>query len=395
MNYGLFSRHFYLACLPLLMFSLLLTACGDRAELPQKGFVMGIALDESDKGNIELTAQIFKPSQTVTSKGKVGKAYINIHTEDQSVFEAIRDITIHLGRKAQWSHMRAILVSEALARKFPLISLLEFFYRDHEPRLTSHVLITKGRASDYLNTPPYIESSVSQQYFLSEKASHELTGKTSTLNLLELALQARSESAVALIPYVYKDKIGSEETTNVAGSAVLAQGHVKEIVPVSLLEGILMLKDQYKIGIIEVPCKRNKPIVPTLQEDSLEMVKASSSMKLKLYGERPHLIFRIKAFVAISELVCGKVLMPNEELELRIRVQNTIKQRMGESLDWMLEKHLDLVGAGNALHERKPRLWKQWKSDWPMRFARSSYEVHADVTILTSGTNIGKPINSK
>jgi spore germination protein KC len=292
--------------------------------------------------------------------------------------------------------MRVILVSEELARKVPLLRLLDFFYRDHEPRLTSHVLITKGKAFDYLNSSPYIENSISQQYFLGEKASHELAGKTTKLNLLELALQARSPSAVALIPYLYKEKNGNEKvpTPNVAGSAVLVDGRIKEIIPASLIEGILLLQDRYQSGVIEVPCPGSLPVGHLLQEDAFEVMKTETSMKVRIVGDRPHLVFRSRTFVAASELICGKALMPKDDLIAQERIKDTMIKMMTGSMEWMLDKHIDLVGAGNIVYEKNPRLWKQWKADWPMRFANSSYEIHAEVTLVSTGTNIGKPIYS-
>ncbi|MDG0794225.1 Ger(x)C family spore germination C-terminal domain-containing protein [Cohnella ginsengisoli] len=68
---------------------------------------------------------------------------------------------------------------------------------------------------------------------------------------------------------------------------------------------------------------------------------------------------------------------------------------MSDSMDWLLQKQLDVVGAGNRLFERHTGLWRQWKTDWPRQFARSTYEVHADVTIFTSGTNVGKPVDER
>ena len=62
----------------------LLTGCWDRAELPEKGFVMGVAIDETEGGKISLTTQIYKPSQGVSATGaKAAKsAYLNVITQN-------------------------------------------------------------------------------------------------------------------------------------------------------------------------------------------------------------------------------------------------------------------------------------------------------------------------
>ncbi|MFD2329133.1 Ger(x)C family spore germination protein [Cohnella sp. GCM10020058] len=373
----------------------LLAGCGDRAELPQKGFVMGLALDEAPEGGIGLTVQIFKPSQSIVGRGKPSKSYINIQTDDESVIEAVRDITIHLGRKAQWSHMRIILVSESLARKHSVMRLLDFLYRDHEPRLTTHMLIAKGEASHYMDTSPYIENSVSQQYFLSEQSSHQMTGKSVSTDLLQFALQSRSPSAVAMIPYLYERESLNESAPTVAGAAVLVDGQMKEIIPPKLLEGVQLLDNGYRSGIVEVPCPADPTDETMLREDSIEVLSTKTAMNVRPAGDHLHLTFRVKAVTAISELVCGETLKPKQEHELRLRIQKTMEQTMGESMDWLLQKQIDVVGAGNRLFEHHIELWRQWKKNWPQQFARSTYEVHADVTILTSGTNVGKPVDKR
>ncbi|MDG0809237.1 Ger(x)C family spore germination protein [Cohnella rhizosphaerae] len=374
----------------------LLTGCGDRAELPEKGFVMGLALDEAPQGGIGLTVQIYKPSQSIVGRGKPSQSYINIETDDESVIEAVRDITLHLGRKAQWSHMRIILVGESLARKHSVVRLLDFLYRDHEPRLTTHLLVTKGAASHYLDTVPYIENSVSQQYYLSEKSSHQMTGKSVSANLLQLALQSRSPSAVALIPYLYERESLQKPAPTVAGAAVLVDGRMKEIIPSKLLEGVLLLANGYKSGIVEVPCSADPTGETMLQEDAVEVLSTKTAMTVRPAGDHLDLNFRVKAVTALSELACGLALTPKGGSgKLRLRIQKKMEQSMSESMDWLLQKRLDVVGAGNRLFERHTKLWREWKSGWPDRFARSAYEVHADVTILTSGTNVGKPVDKR
>jgi len=384
-------RTVFLALLPLV---LALSACGDRSELPRKGFVMGVAIDEAGPGRIALTVQLFKPSQSVTGRGKTGKSYINIHTEDESVIEAVRDITIHLGRKAQWSHMRVILIGESLARKRPLLGLLDFFYRDHEPRLTSHVLIAKGKAADYLETAPFIENTVSQQYFLSEEESHRLAGKSPRIDLLELALQARSESETALLPYLFfKDKT-NKTTPNVAGAAVLAEGRIGSTVTSSTLESILMLRNEFQSGIVEIPCGESDSSPGTLGQDAVEILRMKSRLKVGKDGDRPKLVFRTEAFVAASELSCGNVLTSEEDERFRARTERTLVRNMQQALEWMIGNRLDVLGAGNELSRRKPELWKSWKADWPRRFSLSDYEVRVKVVVLTTGTNVGKPVAS-
>lgn len=371
--------------------TLALSACGDRAELPEKAYVMGIALDESDKGSIELTVQIFRPSQTI-GKGKTGKSYVTVRTEDHSVLEAIRDITIHLGRKAQWSHMRVILVGERLARKVSMPRLLDFFYRDHEPRLTSHLLITQGRASSYLDKSPYIENTISQQFFLSEKASSRSSGKTPSLSLLDLALQTKGKSATALVPYLYINTLQGMSSPSVAGAAALIDGKLRTIVPSTSMEGVMLLNGNYKSGIVEVPCAdaRNTP-GRFMAADSVEILRTANSRRHRIVGDRVHIVIEQKAFVVLSELECERTDTMQDERKFVERTAEAMKTMMSESFDWLKKNRIDALGIGNWVYGHAPGTWKRWQADWPQRFSETTFEIRVNVILLSTGTTVGEP----
>ena len=132
----------------------LLTGCWDRAELPEKGFVMGVAIDKQRSGKISLTTQIFKPSQGVSAiGGKAAKCSLPqcYDSERIDIPEPFEIFRINLGRKAQWSHTRLIIIGEKLARKQEINEILEFFYRDHEPRLTIAHHDREGKSGPVFN----------------------------------------------------------------------------------------------------------------------------------------------------------------------------------------------------------------------------------------------------
>ncbi len=130
---------------------IMLPGCWSKKELTELGFVMGIAFDQGKDGKIEMLTQVYRPTSVQSTASALTRvSSINIKTSDDSVMEAVRDITIHLGRKAQFSHMRIIVVGEKLARSVNIGKLLDLFYRDHEPRSSVSLAIAKGKASKML-----------------------------------------------------------------------------------------------------------------------------------------------------------------------------------------------------------------------------------------------------
>ncbi len=371
---------------------LALTGCWDRAELPEKGFVMGAAIDKADNGKLSLTTQIYRPSQGVSAGARKAKtAYVNISTENNSIARAIRDIPIELGRKAQWSHIHLIVVGEKLARETSILDTLEFFYRDHEPRLTVAVMIGQGKADQYLKSHPLIENTTSQQLFESAKKVSTVGGKTIFANLLSMGLQLESELGNAVIPYVYFAE-DSPKVIKVSGVALLKKGKLVGRMEPRLVEGLQMLTNVYESGILEIACPGGTDVAG--RTDSVEVVAHRSTTKPVVLSEDA-LKYRIAVTLDVSvvELACSGLKTIQDERRFTTRLEESVKNQLEETLEWLKRQKFDAVGLGNQLYRFHPRLWKKWKSDWDDRFARAKFDIEVKVRNNSSGTSIGRPVS--
>ncbi len=355
---------------------------------------MGVAIDETDKGEISLSTQVYRPSQGVSALG--GKAaetaYLNVTTKNTTVSRAIRDIPINLGRKAQWSHIRLIIIGEKLARKQKLNDILEFFYRDHEPRLTISLMIAKGKADQYLKIEPLIENTTSQQLFQSGKATESSSGKTVDTNLLKLGLQMNSEVGNALVPYVYFTD-DPPTVTNVAGAALIKKGKLVGRMEPKMVETLQMLTGGYESGILDIPCP--KPSGKKQKIESVEVVSFQSKLQPRLTEDPLKVRVAIKMDLALIELSCSKIMTLEDEKKFISYAEETIKERIMETTDWLKQKKFDALGLGNKVYVKNPSLWKQWKPDWDARFARTQFDIDVEAKIINSGTVIPKPVIKK
>ncbi|WP_373232710.1 Ger(x)C family spore germination protein [Cohnella sp.] len=371
-----------------------LTGCWDRAELPEKGFVMGVALDLVKGGKIALNTQVYRPTQGVMTGAKPPETtYMNITTENNTVSRAIRDIPINLGRKTQWSHIRIIIIGEKLARERKILDLLDIFYRDHEPRLTVPVMIGKGKAAQYLKIKPLIENTTSQQLAQSGKSTASNSGKTIFANLLQLGLQLKSEVGNALVPYVYFTD-DPPTVTNVAGAAMIKKGKLVGRMDPRQAEDLQMLKGEYKSGMHDIPCPKSSPKSPKFE--SVEVLNFQSKMKPSILSENSlKARISIKMEVALVELTCSKIMTVEDEKKFTKNVEETIKERLEGMTDWLKHKKFDALELGNKVYKENPHLWKQWKKDWDNRFARTPFDIDVKVRIINSGTVIPKPALKK
>ncbi|MCA0755966.1 Ger(x)C family spore germination protein [Paenibacillus sp. N4] len=375
----------------MLLFLVLLTGCWDKGELVEFAFVQAVAIDKTENGKLKLTTLFFKPTggdNSGSNEVKLGSSRsFMIQAEAYTIFEAIRDLTIHFGRKAKWDHMRVILINEKVIRQQDIGDILDFFARDHEPRGTILVMATKGEAAKYLKLKPVIESTLGEQLRTMEIATTRYSAKSVQTNLLDLTIQLNSEVGVALLPYIHFYKADSKELS-ASGIAILKKGKQISTLSPTKMQRLLMLTNQYKEGNIEFPCgSEGKANV----KESLEVVSAKTKVVPVIQGDSLTVRLNTSIVGAISEMRCSSVVKREEEAAFRKRIQETVEKEFRDLITELQAKRLDAIGLGNKIFAKHPALWKSWKKNWDERFALAHFESHVEIRVLHTGLNIGKP----
>lgn len=377
------------AALTIIFMAALLAGCWSKYELTERGFVMGVAIDLGEDGKLELLTQVYRPSSAEIGKSNqtiVGSS-VNIRTSDDTVMEAIRDIPIHLGRKAQWSHMRVIIVGEKLARSRNLIQTLDFFYRDHEPRNSVSLMISRGKAARLFEKQPLIEQTTSQQFLRTSESSYRNSAKTLDTTLLDLVRQMKSVQKDGSIAYVYEESKTSQ-FFSAAGLALLKNGKMIDLLPASKVEGLLMLLNNYKSGAVEIPCPGYSP-----ERETAEVISLSSTVIPKVNGEDVRLGIRIVGDITINELKCTKIRNVEDETAYVRRVEDRIRQQAAETLAILQKRQVDAIGIGNRIYRSDPQTWARLKGDWNQIFSAMPADIQVKLRLVTGGTIRGQTIS--
>ncbi|WP_169088724.1 Ger(x)C family spore germination protein [Paenibacillus sp. PL91] len=373
-------------CLSLLLGLFIVSGCWSKFELTERGFVMGVALDQGEDGKIELLTQIYRPTstQTVSSVSTITSS-INIKTSDDSVMEAIRDIPIHLGRKAQWSHLRVIIVGEKLARSNNLGHLLDLFYRDHEPRSSVSLMISKGTAGKLFEKKPLIEQTTAQQFLRAKESSHITSAKTVDNNLLDLMLQLRSASGDAIVSYVYEDK-NSKDIFSAAGLALLKKGKMKVVLPASKVEGLLMLRNAYQSGVVEIKCPGKNG-----EHETAEILSLKVKTKPRIQGDEISASSTLVGDIAIGELKCSDINSAKAEMAFIKKVEEKLSKQIKNSFQFLQSNKMDVIGIADAIYRSDPRKWEDLKRNWDTQFSELPFTIKVRLKLITSGTISSKP----
>jgi len=365
---------------------LMLPGCWSKKELTELGFVMGIAFDQGKDGKIDMLTQVYRPTSVQSTASALTRiSSINIKTTDDSVMEAVRDITIHLGRKAQFSHMRIIVVGEKLARSVNIGQLLDLFYRDHEPRSSVSLAIAKGKAGKMLEKKPVIEQTTAQQLLRAEETAYSSSAKTLDTSLLKLVMQMKSAHPDSVVSYVYEDK-KSNKMYSSAGLALLKNGKMKTLLPSGKVEGLLMLRNEYKSGVIEIPCADKKKEV-----ENTEILAIHTRTKPVIKGDKISVSVKLQGDVAIGELKCSKLLTEKDEDEFIHRIEEKMKVQMKSTIRFLQANQMEVIGIGNSIYKMNPKKWEKIKQTWDAQFAEVPFDIQVKLRLVTNGTITGKP----
>ncbi|MGJ9385971.1 Ger(x)C family spore germination protein [Salipaludibacillus sp. CF4.18] len=376
--------------LSIVMLVLCLTGCWNSKELPDLGFVMGVSLDLTEDGMTEMNMQVYSPEETIGGGGSGGDTpqYTNIKIVSESVFAGVRDITRHLGRKAEWSHMRVILIGEQFVKEQNIGEILEFFTRDHEVRLTSLAVITEGKASDYLEVPPFIERTVSQKLRTIVERGEEFSAKTIKSLLLDVTMELNKKVKVAMVSRLQMTEDKPQIFSN--GVAVISKGKMVDKLSSEEVQNVLILTDQFEDGIIEFSCLEERK--ETRGKESLEVLSVTTSTSSD-FIEKPFTVEKVvKIEGIIGEIKCTTITTEEELKKVEDHITKTVKADLEAIIERLQEKKVDVLGIGNQLYQQAPALWKQYEQEWDDIFADTRFTIDVEVHITGTGMPTGEKV---
>lgn len=374
-------------------FLILLAGCWDKAELTEYGYVQAVAIDQAERGRIELTPLFYDPAGGGDTGGagekKTGGG-ISFPVKSDTVYNAVREITYHLGRKAKWDHMRTIIISDEFAQKQNVGDVMDFFSRNNEPRATIMVLIADGKAGDYVKIKPFIESTMGQQLRRMEESGYQYSAKTSRFPLIDLTVQLKGKSGSVAMPIISKDPSTGKRAV-VTGMALLKEGRmIKRTITPNQTPALLMLQNKYKSGIVELPC--NKPSNDgTTKIESFEIQTLATKVKPEIKSGKVSVQVDIQVSGRIGELVCSTLKSVTEEKAFEKRAAERVKAQTEEVIQLLQKKKTDVIGIGDRIYRKNPKLWKTWQSTWSQRFSEMAFKIDVSVRITDTGMNAGLP----
>ncbi|MEF2097048.1 Ger(x)C family spore germination protein, partial [Bacillus sp. CFBP9009] len=204
----------------------------------------------SKKDLITATYQFITPqvaSSTTKQSGPQQKSYVNVSETGDSVLQMTRELSLRSEQPLDAHHMKVIVISEKLAKSYGLEQLLDFNLRDNDFRPSCLVLISKGRASNTLETKTAREIPAFRLVGIVENA-YRTARILPPMSLIKVESKIKSESS-----FLLQNVLSVNGEVKFAGAAVIdgkthkMSGYLNE----EELEGVTWIACKGKGGVVK------------------------------------------------------------------------------------------------------------------------------------------------
>lgn len=370
------------------IFILLLAGCWDQINIEDRGFIAGLAIDQSDDetrdpDRITVSHQFIVPAKIgdIEQGGGEEKPYTNLSASGNSLSEIGQELSALTARQPFYEHLKIIVFSEDLAQKPGVFdSLADVFIRYHEMRRATRVFITGGKASDILEIEPetdkvpamYIDSLIENSNF-----NIELTDPVKLGDLHAFLLNEDSYAIPHVIPL--DSRIEADGVSVFSGYNNQMVGKLDK----EETKGLNLIKRPNKGGVI------NFEINDHLMVYSIDQTK--SSIKIDATDQNNiDIDIQIETEGDILEMFGSKPLLDETYME---EMEKQINKRIEQLATTTIEKaqnelKVDFFGFSSILRQKHYSTWKDIQDNWERGdnlFSKSNITVSASTEILSIG----------
>ncbi|MEL3971190.1 Ger(x)C family spore germination protein [Rossellomorea oryzaecorticis] len=360
-----------------------ITGCWDSVEIQQRTMILSVALDKPESNNEEdrydMTIQIAEPN-ALTEKPIPGTEPVwNLSTTCPSLFQCVRDNATEVARPSYYGHLQIILIGEELAMEEGIVDSLDLFFRDHEMRRRTKLIIVKGKAKDALETKhPLIP--ISGQYI--SDLTQEAVNKTALIPITFTVGQFSSEhesGADLLLPIVYV----RGNHVDMSGGAIMREGKLIGFLTGEEVKLLRVVEGTFKKGAhISSSDKKNE----NEPSSTFEVKGMRSIIHTRIKNDKPE--FKVEVLVeghlaedGFKGLISEKKIKKMEN-ELNKKIKNDTLEFIKKMQD---EYQADVFGFGEKLRRHEYKYWKNVKGNWEEAFAEAKIEMEVNTSIRRYG----------
>jgi spore germination protein KC len=358
----------------------ILSGCIGAREINDLEIVIGMGVDKDENPeNILLTAQVVKATAGKASenesRGEDSKAFWNVSSRGNSVFDAVRQMTHKTGNRLFISHNQAVIFGNDVAKE-GLQEYIDFFLRAHEMRPTALILIAEDRASDVLNAKPETEKFPAVNIAKLIK-TYGFTSNFYKVNMEDFASCLLNPTKAQLVPLVSIIQDGEYKDVYVSGMVVFKKGKMVSKLTHDDVRGLLWILGKVKSGVIIVPSPNEQG------KAVLEIIKAKSKVTPEIKDGKIVMHIKIREESSLSEQTTSENLATNEAFEkIQEASAEVIRKEAMAAFNKSVELNADIFGFGEMLHKKYSKEWKTLKDNWDEIYPTIELNIDVETKII-------------
>ena len=377
-----------------LIITSLLTGCWSKKELNELAIVTSLGIDKTDDGYL-VSVQVLNPGELAGNNISGRTEVVRFMKKGDTVFEALRMISMDSPRKLYLAHLREIVFGEEIAKE-GIGKALDFISRDHEMRTDFYLTVAKGStASDILNVQTALEKVPANKIFNALENSEVTWASTKTVKLDELINSIVSNGKEPVLTGIYdygNPEYGSgfKNIENVSPKTGLRIDYLGVFKKDKLLgwlnkdesKGFNYITDNVKSTVVNVPIENG--VV------SIDTINSNTDIKGELEKGKPKIHITIETEGNVGEVQSNIDLSdPNKIKEIEGEYEKNIKNKVETVIKKVQEDYQsDIFGFGEVIHRAEPKAWKQLETNWDQEFTTLEVSVKVDAKIRRLGTII-------
>lgn len=383
----------------------LLTGCWDSREIEQRATILAIGIDKAGPGAeereaevshgkgeisipeedmIEITVQIAIPGR-IPLGPQVGagekKPVLVVPVVGHTIEDAIYNLQQEIADEIFLGHLRLIVLSEEVARE-GVQRFNDYLRRNPEIRRTASIVVSKEKASKYMEVSPELER-VPSLYLAEMVESLVDLGKFPESFIGKFWSVFSSKGQDGYLPYFHikgKRTIQINGLAYFQGDKMVGKTRPQEIG--SFMAGIGAEKGGYPV-FIDIPGKKKEIAL-------VQAVKRKTRIKASLKNGKPHVLVKVRYEGKVSEKESPNVKIKKEE-DIRVLERgfsNGAQKSLSDLIAKTQKAKSDIFGFGEYFRGQFPEYWKQnveTEEDWRNIYKNLSYDVEVDTYIRHSG----------
>lgn len=359
-----------------------LTGCWDYVGLNNITIVTGISIDKDKKTDkYDLSFEFVDLGESAKDK-TIGTKIID--TTGDTIFDAVRNAKKKVMNKLYFSNAEVIVVSEDIAKKDGINSIINWFIRDAEVRETTNIIISKEKkAKDILGEKVVDSSGVSFEIKKIVESDNSVTASTTDMPLYKIYNLIECKTRSLALPLFSNVENDNHKTAAADGIALFKADKMIGTLNSEESKYYLFIENSIEGGLLTLNYKNKEN---TAGNVTLEIANNTTMESYTYKDNKLKILLKPKVEVYLAEYDEQSKKLDDKTIDaIQKKAESDLKKNMLKLISKAKKEYKhDIFSFGDMVYKRDAKLWDKLKSKWDKVFIASDVEINPTVEIVNS-----------